>query len=90
MLPKTVTIKGVECERRLTAGDEVVYANPNSVFTISLREDSQGQIEEKLDCLIKLITITTGWVSFENNLVRDQFQNVVYSYYSQYSNEFDN
>ncbi len=90
MLPTTVSIKGIQYERRMSVGQEVVYMNPESVFSISLREDPQGRIEEKLDCLIRLITVSTGWVSFENNLIRNQFLKVINTYYSQYPSDFNN
>ena len=90
MLPITLFVECIKYEERMKVGDDVVYMNPSSPVTVTLRVDAQGRIEERLDCLIQLITITTGLVSFENNLARNQFFKVVDAYFSFCSNEFGN
>lgn len=87
MLPDSVVMNGVTYTPHMIAGNEKTYLNVDSVIAIVLREDPQGRLQEKLSCLIGLITVTSNWCSFENKVVRKQFLKVVNAYYDRYPQE---
>lgn len=80
-------MNGVTYTPHMSSGNEKTYMNVDSVINISLREDRQGRLEEKLSCLIGLTTVTGNWCSFENKNVRKQFLKVVNAYYDKYPDE---
>lgn len=88
MLPDSVVMNGVTYTPYMSSGGKnKTYMNVDSVINISLREDSSQRLEENLSCLIGLITVSSGWCSFENKNVRKQFLKVVNAYYDRYPQE---
>ena len=92
MLPNSITIHGVEYPLHASSGDEKIYTSIESVFSVRLREDAQGRIQERLQCIIGLGSpiIDSGWSSFENAHSRKMFLKVVNAYYDRYPNELPN
>lgn len=59
------------------SGNVRTYTSTNNHVSISIRVDGDGKLEEKLDAVLGLNLLTTGWQRFENDRCRRSFMKIV-------------
>jgi hypothetical protein len=72
-LPDSINIRGWELTKFASHGGTFIYSHHEVPYTVELRRDPQGRLEEKIDVMLGLVWLTTDWSSFENEIVRQHF-----------------